>query len=116
MEAITSERVVLCVMKLHQSLWTNQVQSKPSTPRRLTCARCGAAFDCGLSGACWCADEPIACRCRIRRPKTASARSACGLQQRKPPRGRRVDWGLRLQMLAVGRKYRRPGAADDHRN
>jgi len=27
-------------------------------PRRLTCARCGAAFDCGLSGDCWCAAEP----------------------------------------------------------
>ena len=27
-------------------------------PRRLTCARCGAAFDCGLGGDCWCAAEP----------------------------------------------------------
>jgi hypothetical protein len=27
-------------------------------PRRLNCARCGAAFDCGLGGECWCAAEP----------------------------------------------------------
>ncbi|MCF8478269.1 MAG: cysteine-rich CWC family protein [Pseudolabrys sp.] len=27
-------------------------------PRRLTCARCGTAFDCDLSGGCWCAAEP----------------------------------------------------------
>jgi len=28
------------------------------SPRRLACARCGTAFDCGLSGNCWCAAEP----------------------------------------------------------
>jgi hypothetical protein len=27
-------------------------------PRRLTCARCGATFACGLSAECWCAAEP----------------------------------------------------------
>jgi hypothetical protein len=27
-------------------------------PRRLVCARCGTAFDCGLGGPCWCAEEP----------------------------------------------------------
>ncbi|MEI7806079.1 MAG: cysteine-rich CWC family protein [Hyphomicrobiales bacterium] len=26
--------------------------------RRVTCARCGTAFDCSLGGGCWCADEP----------------------------------------------------------
>jgi hypothetical protein len=27
-------------------------------PRALTCARCGAAFECGSTvGKCWCADE-----------------------------------------------------------
>jgi len=26
--------------------------------RRLACARCGTAFDCGLGGECWCAAEP----------------------------------------------------------
>jgi len=26
--------------------------------RRVTCARCGAAFDCCLSGDCWCDAEP----------------------------------------------------------
>jgi len=27
-------------------------------PRRLACARCGAAFDCGSAiGHCWCAEE-----------------------------------------------------------
>jgi hypothetical protein len=28
-------------------------------PRRLTCPRCGAAFDCTLSDACWCTRQPI---------------------------------------------------------
>jgi len=28
-------------------------------PRRLACARCGAAFDCQGGGACWCAAEPV---------------------------------------------------------
>jgi hypothetical protein len=27
--------------------------------RRLTCARCGTAFDCALSTECWCAAEPV---------------------------------------------------------
>jgi len=27
-------------------------------PRHLVCARCGAAFDCGLGADCWCAAEP----------------------------------------------------------
>jgi Cysteine-rich CWC len=27
-------------------------------PRRLACARCGAAFECGVgTGHCWCAEE-----------------------------------------------------------
>ena len=30
----------------------------PNSPRRLACARCGAAFECGLGGECWCAAEP----------------------------------------------------------
>ncbi|HEX3338223.1 MAG TPA: cysteine-rich CWC family protein [Pseudolabrys sp.] len=29
-----------------------------TTPRRLSCARCGTAFECGLSTDCWCAAEP----------------------------------------------------------
>jgi len=29
-----------------------------TSPRRLSCARCGASFDCGLSADCWCASEP----------------------------------------------------------
>ncbi|HUL90319.1 MAG TPA: cysteine-rich CWC family protein [Pseudolabrys sp.] len=29
-----------------------------STPRRLSCARCGVAFECGLNADCWCATEP----------------------------------------------------------
>jgi hypothetical protein len=28
-------------------------------PRRLSCQRCGAAFDCQLGGGCWCAAEPM---------------------------------------------------------
>lgn len=30
----------------------------PTAPRRVVCARCGTAFDCGLSADCWCAAEP----------------------------------------------------------
>jgi hypothetical protein len=26
-------------------------------PRRLACARCGTAFECGAPGECWCAAE-----------------------------------------------------------
>jgi hypothetical protein len=33
--------------------------SEPAAqPRRVTCARCGTRFDCGLGGDCWCAAEP----------------------------------------------------------
>ena len=30
-----------------------------AAPRRLTCPRCGAGFDCTLSDVCWCARQPI---------------------------------------------------------
>jgi len=30
----------------------------PTSPRRLACARCGTAFECGAPGECWCAAEP----------------------------------------------------------
>jgi hypothetical protein len=33
-------------------------ENPTAASRRLTCARCGAAFECGLSGECWCAAEP----------------------------------------------------------
>jgi hypothetical protein len=33
------------------------LRNEPATPRRLVCARCGASFDCGLGGECWCAAE-----------------------------------------------------------
>jgi len=36
----------------------HMTDSKPAPARRLTCACCGAAFDCGLGGDCWCAAEP----------------------------------------------------------
>jgi len=29
-----------------------------NSPRRLACARCGAAFECAPGGGCWCAAEP----------------------------------------------------------
>jgi len=33
--------------------------SSSAASRRLACARCGTAFECGAaSGACWCAAEP----------------------------------------------------------
>ena len=42
-----------------EAMTTAQAQQKlPS--RRLTCARCGTAFDCGSGGkdgGCWCMDE-----------------------------------------------------------
>jgi hypothetical protein len=44
---------------------------QPGKPRRLACARCGAAFDCGLSGECWCAAEPF------RLPLAAPASEDC---------------------------------------
>jgi hypothetical protein len=30
----------------------------PSNARNVTCARCGAGFDCALDKTCWCAAEP----------------------------------------------------------
>jgi hypothetical protein len=31
---------------------------RTAEPRRLACARCGAAFECGSTlGACWCAEQ-----------------------------------------------------------
>ena len=41
----------------HNGLMETQVHRAPS--RELLCARCGAAFHCGLGGACWCAAEPM---------------------------------------------------------
>jgi Cysteine-rich CWC len=32
--------------------------SSPAQARRLSCARCGVAFECGVgTGHCWCAEE-----------------------------------------------------------
>jgi hypothetical protein len=31
--------------------------AQSNLPRRLACARCGTAFECGLSDDCWCAAE-----------------------------------------------------------
>ena len=39
--------------------------------RAVTCAHCGAAFECGLSGECWCAAEPY------RMPMTSAAQDDC---------------------------------------
>jgi hypothetical protein len=50
---------------------TDAKQTRPPAPRRLTCARCGAAFDCGLGGDCWCAAEPY------RMPMTTAAAEDC---------------------------------------
>jgi Cysteine-rich CWC len=36
-----------------------QPRPQQPAPRQLTCGRCGAAFDCGLGGDCWCAAEPF---------------------------------------------------------
>jgi len=41
-------------------------------PRPLTCARCGAAFECGSTvGHCWCAEEDF------RLPMPANAAQDC---------------------------------------
>jgi hypothetical protein len=45
--------------------------SEAPAPRRLACARCGTAFDCGLGGECWCAAEPY------RLPLTNDTREDC---------------------------------------
>jgi len=42
---------------------------EPAALRRLTCARCGGEFDCGLGGDCWCAAEPF----RLPMPDSAAA-------------------------------------------
>jgi hypothetical protein len=31
--------------------------SNAGSPRSLSCARCGAVFECGLNANCWCAAE-----------------------------------------------------------
>jgi hypothetical protein len=42
-------------------------------PRKLACARCGAAFDCSLEGGCWCAAEPY----RMPLPATTGSDEDC---------------------------------------
>jgi hypothetical protein len=42
-------------------------------PRKLACARCGAAFDCSLEGGCWCAAEPY----RLPLPATSGSDEDC---------------------------------------
>jgi len=39
------------------------------TSRKMTCARCGRAFDCGLGRECWCAAEPF----RLPMPEAGSS-------------------------------------------
>jgi hypothetical protein len=44
--------------------------------RRLTCARCGAAFDCGTGGkdgGCWCMDETV----RLPMPESGGGDCLC---------------------------------------
>jgi len=47
------------------------VTSTEAGPRRLFCARCGGAFDCGLGDNCWCTAEPF------RLPVTATSDKDC---------------------------------------
>jgi len=44
-----------------------------ATPRRLVCAGCGAAFDCGRGADCWCMAEPY----RLPLPDPAAADCLC---------------------------------------
>jgi len=48
-------------------------------PRNLICARCGAAFECGLRGECWCTAEPY----QLPMPKAASEDCLCPACLRK---------------------------------
>jgi hypothetical protein len=47
--------------------------------RQLNCARCGAAFECGLAGDCWCAAEPY----RLPMPTAAAEDCLCPTCLRK---------------------------------
>ena len=33
------------------------IRMSETEPRRVTCERCGTAFDCGLGATCWCVAE-----------------------------------------------------------
>jgi hypothetical protein len=48
-------------------------------PRKLACARCGAAFECNLGGGCWCAAEPY----RLPLPDQAAEDCLCPACLRK---------------------------------
>ncbi len=53
-----------------------------ASKRRLSCARCGSAFDCGVGGrdgGCWCADEPY----RMPMPTTTTEDCLCPACLRK---------------------------------
>lgn len=45
-------------MHKHSAMTQTAEPKKPAITRNLNCARCGAAFGCGLSGGCWCEAEP----------------------------------------------------------
>lgn len=53
--------------------------SRPHTPRRLACARCGAPFECNIGGDCWCAAEPY----RLPMPDNAAEDCLCPACLRK---------------------------------
>jgi len=55
------------------------LSSERPASRRLTCARCGAAFECGLGGECWCAAEPY----RVPMPASEAADCLCPACLRK---------------------------------
>jgi hypothetical protein len=48
-------------------------QTRAPVPRRLTCAQCGAAFDCTLGGPCWCSAEPY----RLPMPEAGGSDCLC---------------------------------------
>jgi hypothetical protein len=65
---------------------TTAIEHLSAVNRAIACARCGAAFDCGLSGECWCAAEPYRlpmttaedCMCPACLRKAAIAQGAAG--------------------------------------
>jgi hypothetical protein len=59
--------------RLPPSTQAHAMTAATAAPRRLACARCGAAFDCNPAGGCWCADESF----RLPLPTAASEDCLC---------------------------------------
>jgi hypothetical protein len=75
---------------------TTATENPAIANRAVACARCGAKFECGLSGECWCAAEPYRmpmtlaaledCLCPACLRKAAKELAAAALAAKPPPR------------------------------